>query len=217
MKEQKVVEGFPPNFSSEPMALVDPAGLHHIRPNTPATAGGASGAIYKWLNSNVQGGFTSFPPEVVAKFTPTGRNEELCGVGQAKLYSYKLSSHICKSTDFVHVIHTVGPNFVKIKGTTNKEAAKLLSTVYQHVFEEFALQRDLKLLRLLPVSGGIFRGDLTAEEFATITLSAVQHAYKQLISGDLETLSRRTVLMCLKDVNDYNMFRAAYAVKNIIE
>jgi hypothetical protein len=50
--------------------IVDPAGLHHvIPPGGPLGAGGAAGAVYRWLGI---GQATAFTPDVVSAVTKTG-------------------------------------------------------------------------------------------------------------------------------------------------
>ena len=76
--------------------ICDPAGLHHIQPpGGPKGAGGAAGAIYKWLGIDQDEAFTD---DVIAAVTRPG---------DAKHHQYTLRGREA------HVIHSVGPDLRK--------------------------------------------------------------------------------------------------------
>ena len=129
----------PAKAEGSPIVIVDPAGLHHIQPpGGPCGAGGAAGVIYSWLGI---GDDESFPAPVIRSVRMTG---------DAKLHWY---------SDQHAVIHAVGPD-LRVEDCDAEGAAALLSRAYGNILRQFAQARldEGAVLRLLPVSGGIFSG-----------------------------------------------------------
>ena len=117
------------------IGFVDPAGLDYIQ-SGPSGAGGAAGAIYRFLNISED---PSFPDAVSAAITAPGH---------AKHHRYALAD------GHVDCVHVVGPDLRT--GDYNWErAVRTLATAYEGVLRESA---QLHTLRLLPISGGIFSG-----------------------------------------------------------
>ena len=78
------------------VCICDPAGLHHIQPpGGPKGAGGAAGAIYKWLGIDQDEAFTDDVIDAVTR------------PGDAKHHQYALRGREA------HVIHSVGPDLRK--------------------------------------------------------------------------------------------------------
>ena len=76
--------------------------------------------------------------------------------------TYAVSMPDAHDSTEVHVVHSVGPDLRKplvSSGTTRPfsrdEAVATLSTAYMNTFREF-LESGQYILRLLPISGGIF-------------------------------------------------------------
>jgi hypothetical protein len=139
-------------------AIVDPAGLHYIKTG-PAGAGGASGAIYKWLGIDRD---SSFPEEV---------SEAIQCEGDVVLHFYGDKA----------VIHTVGPDLRLCSTFGHHQAICTLSVCYSNILAKFADQPNLTCLRLLPISGGIFSGALT-HMMPDITVHALAAGFAQLNS-----------------------------------
>ena len=70
-REGRFIDGVGPDPKQCPsVCITDPAGLHHIQPpGGPRGAGGAAGAIYKWLGI---GNESTFPAEVVKSISAQG-------------------------------------------------------------------------------------------------------------------------------------------------
>ena len=149
--------------------IVDPAGLHHIQgPNGTSGAGGAAGDIYKWIE------LAQFPADVVTAVT---------AVGAAKHHAYTRRSDGAE----LHVIHAVGPDFRRrgLWGAdrgeppfTRPEAVAALGTAYANILLQF-VGSGRRVLRLLPVSGGIFAGPY-AGELPVLTLEGLAGGFAQL-------------------------------------
>jgi hypothetical protein len=137
---------------NETIAIVDPAGLHHIK-GSAAGAGGAAAAIY-----NTIGLTGAFPKDVV---------DSMHRAGDAKAHIY----------DGQPVIHAVGQDFRE--GKWSDRAASLeLATAYRNVLHEFVMS-EAKVLRVLPISGGIFAGPLY-NQIPLLTQEALACGFDQL-------------------------------------
>jgi hypothetical protein len=183
----KVQRAPEPSEVSSGCVFVDPAGLHHIQPpGGPSGAGGAAGAIYRAIGIDKD---ESFPAEVVAGVTKTG---------DAKYHMYTKQQVLGSSSStveaVVHVIHAVGPDF-NDKGAaassssssssqrqpfTWEQAVAALANTYRNILAEF-VSCGLPLLRLLPVSGGIFAGAFK-DYMPTLTFEALQLGFTLLTS-----------------------------------
>ena len=125
------------DLPDENTCIVDPAGLMYIQSVGPSGAGGASGAIYKFLQIN---GDESFPTDV---------KERVKNVGDAAYHAYQRADAAA-----AHVIHTVGPDFRGCGTFREEDAVEQLARVYANVLREW-INCGASTLRLLPVSGGI--------------------------------------------------------------
>ena len=151
--------------------VTDPAGERYLR-NSPRGAGGASGSIYRWLalHSN-----KPFPEDVTS--TP---------LGGAKYHNY----------DGKGVIHVLGPYFRgKKEDYSSKQAVDDLSIVYENIFTEFVHSKRC-VLRLLPISGGIFSGRFS-DSLPQITFQAIKHAFANLTPQLSSMLQTKTIHMCI--------------------
>jgi hypothetical protein len=142
--------------------FVDPANLAMIQnPKLgPSCAGGAAGAIYRYL-----------------------------GISRAKTFAYEVRAAVQHESDAgykqynrgaasKHVIHTVGPDFKRVPQMTKQEAVAKLAETYRNVFT-IAAQVGRPALRLLPVSSGIFSGKFSAD-MPSLTAMAIIRGYKML-------------------------------------
>ena len=138
--------------------FVDPASVKMIQEKRlgPSCAGGASGAIYRYLGINRD---RAFPYEVKAAV----QHESDAGY---------------KKYGDTHVIHTVGPDFKLDLNLKRKEAVEKLAKTYKNIFT-IAAQVGRHELRLLPVSGGIFSGKFRAD-MPGMTAEAIIKGYKML-------------------------------------
>eukprot|EP00755_Sulcionema_specki_P009430 Sspe_Gene.43670::Locus_21319_Transcript_1_1_Confidence_1.000_Length_2660::g.43670::m.43670 len=201
--------------SKEPEAdgkivIVDPAGLHHIQ-HLPKGAGGAAGAIYKWLASDL-------PPE---KPFPDVVREGITAPTHAQRYIYSGKP----------VIHAVGPD-LRNKKYDEFSARRDLALTYKSILEQYALHMNPDLeawrprqeydnertpwctLRLLPVSGGIFSGPF-AKDMPRLTMDALVSAF-----DDLDRSKRRAIMcgssgieLCIFDGAQQESFTAAFMKK----
>ena len=173
--------------------IVDPAGLHHIQPpGGPAGAGGAAGAIYKHLGI---GRDKAFPAPVVEKVRSTG---------DAAFHTYPGSKHC---------IHVVGPDLRK-QAYTLREGAEALSKAYRNVLLAYAAG-GVPVLRLLPVSGGIYSGKLgnTPAKMATLTALALAAGFERLSVEERQALTAMQggqISMCIFLESEMEAFQAVW-------
>ena len=180
--------------------IVDPASINIISPNytpSPADMGGAAGAIYRFLGITEN---ENFPPDVIIGLRP--------GVGTAvyKRYGYP---------DAKHVVHVIGPDFKAAKAT-RQEAMDALTTTYLNVLR-VARDEPRPLLRLLPISSGIYAGAWKSE-MAEITADALVEAVERLHSENpklaaeaLAPSGAREVEMCVFDPKECKAYKRALA------
>jgi hypothetical protein len=150
-----------------------------------AGAGGASGAIYRWLQ------VSRFPADVVNSL----RRE-----GDAHYHSYA-SPHF----ESRNVIHVAAPDLNGCAGS-GAEAVGRLTTAYHNVLREFA--RSAKpSLRMLPISGGIFAGPF-ARQMPAMTRAALSQAWRTLASEHRTQLIRTgaRIDLCIFGTNDFAAF-----------
>ena len=168
----------------ENTVIVDPAGLKYIK-TTAAGAGGAAGAIYHWLGLS-----GAFPPNV---------SNCIHHVCDARYHDY----------DGKRVIHVVGPDFREGKWS-EREASLELSRAYRNIFHEFAISNG-DVLRLPPVSGGIFAGPLY-DQMPPLTQQAISSAFEQLHQFDREYLLRenKKVELCIFMNREWDMYGAVF-------
>ena len=154
----------PAKSEGPPIVIVDPAGLHHVQPpGGPCGAGGAAGVIYSWLGI---GDDESFPNPVIASVRSTG---------DAKLHMYS-NQHL--------VIHAVGPD-LRVEDCDAKGAVARLSRAYSNILRQFATAgiADGAVLRLLPVSGGIFSGEFQPR-LPILTFQALRKALREVLVSE---------------------------------
>ena len=166
--------------------MVDPAGLPYIKNMGPAKAGGASGAVYKWLRIHNDEAF----PEPV--------RDAIKETGQVKYHAYQDK----------HCIHAVGPDFRKQTNASQKEAVHQLAPVYHSILKEF-LSTPLKQLRLLPISGGIYAGNLQ-EHIHEITAQAIVQGFNCLSYNRKEQTRNRQIQMCIFEKAQHSKFSKAF-------
>lgn len=171
------------------IVVVDPAGLDFIQNYGPSGAGGASGAIYAWL-------------QVVdeAKFHTTVR-EAIQSPGQAKVHTY--GEHA--------VIHVASPNLGEARYDSQRSASEALTQAYSNVLKEFAIC-DAPRLRLLPISSGIFAGALGGV-LPKMTFEALDKGFRLLDSQTkdlvLQKLDHNSAEMCIFGKEDFPLYRRA--------
>jgi len=177
------------------IAVVDPAGLQFIQDFGPGGAGGASGAIYKWLGIDQA---NKFPSDV---------RKAIRATGGAKFHSY--GPHMA--------IHVVGPNLAELGAAgpvSEGVAIDQLAQAYTNVLSEFlvASVKGVKVLRLLPISGGIFAGDFL-EDLPRLTFTALAHGFSKLPAASQTKLtsSGLRLEMCIFEESDLQKFQAAYS------
>lgn len=169
-------------------AVVDPAGLKIIRSNAPDDAGGASGAIYHWL------GISSFPASLTSSVHQAG---------DAKYEDYSGK----------HVIHVASPFLKNVHDYS--QARDLLTTAYHNVLVAFLRQDHLHVLRLLPISGGIFSGEWK-DELPKMTFQALEGGYERLGQAEKEQLVDRTVDLCFYSTHDYMVYSNAREEEQVV-
>lgn len=183
-KTRRIIQnGLAPEDAND-IVIVDPAGMNFIK-STASGAGGASGNIYKWL-----GLYGRFPSSV---------REGIKDIGYAKYHEYSAEKK---------VIHTVGPNFSGIKNQKEFDyVIEYLIDSYYNVFIEFANTNN-KVLRLLPVSSGIFSG-IFSDNFHTYTIKCIEYALKDLgkFQHIMTILKSRKIELCIYNENDFNAYK----------
>eukprot|EP01062_Namystynia_karyoxenos_P054229 TRINITY_DN44499_c0_g1_i2.p2 TRINITY_DN44499_c0_g1~~TRINITY_DN44499_c0_g1_i2.p2 ORF type:complete len:246 (+),score=55.19 TRINITY_DN44499_c0_g1_i2:72-740(+) len=159
-------------------AIVDPAGLYHIRGSGPDLAGAASRQIYDHIGLKIE-----FPQEVQDAISETT---------QAKYHRYAGDNH---------VIHVAGPDL-------RQEGVSALAEAYKNVFQEFC-KTNLKCLRLVPISGGVFLGDFRPE-LEQITVESLRQGYQMLTEEERHQLRQCTLDMCVYEETEFEGFRRAF-------
>jgi len=177
----------------ETIVFVDPAGLHHIQPpGGPSGAGGAAGAIYKFLGIHRS---DRFPDEVINAVQQTG---------DAKYHMYEGGPQCLQ----IHCIHAVGPNFNgEDRGASWDDAVEKLSIAHFNVLREFAAS-SIPNLRMLPISGGIFAGEYQPQ-VAKLTAEALRVAAGRLSDAEKAILAERKLELCIFMEAEVEAFRAA--------
>jgi uncharacterized protein (TIGR02452 family) len=181
--------------------IVDPAGFPFIGArNNPRGAGGASGSIYRWL------GVGSFPDEVHSHFRAS---YEADAETRAKFHSY---------SDGQHIIHAIGPKINEIT-----EAIPELARTYMNVLSEFCAgvsaisnnrKTPPKLLRLLPISSGIFLFNKKLERYmADITFCALSVACAALPPNNQEVLKTCSVEICIFQKKEVKVYESVLEEK----
>jgi hypothetical protein len=180
-------------------AIVDPAGLEHLRPpGRPSGAGGFSKEIYRRVGIS---GNKAFPRGVV---------ENVKEVGDAFPHSYQYKMVV------LDVIHAVGPDFrVLPKGEATYPrglARAQLATVYGNVLKAFLdVYEDtchaVRHLRLVPISGGIFAGGLLSD-IPRLTFEALGDAIMSLSDTQRAILKERRMTLHVFREDELDAFTA---------
>ena len=137
--------------------ILDPAGLSYMQ-SSFLGAGGASGAIYKLLNT------TKPNSEVINHFK---KFKDLDDLYKNNTHDLSVSHYGSYNDNTIKLIHTVGPDFRTSKFLQDilcdsNKTDKLFYKIYDDIYKEFIRisvngNNKLKLtLRLLPISSGIF-------------------------------------------------------------
>jgi len=172
------------------IAIVDPAGLPYIQKHGPSRAGGASGALYKWLGIIYD---NSFPKAVQKAIT-----KEL----DAHYHTYGNKK----------IIHCVGPDLRQAPYLGSRDCSvvmKALSIVYRNILAEFARAPDVSKLRILPVSGGVFGGEF-GKVLPEITATALALGFRQLSAAERKKVLLASALdLCIFNEKDYDAYSEA--------
>ena len=179
--------------------IVDPASIQ-ILSNPyfrPADAGGAAGAIYRFLGIDDN---TAFPPDVVSELNSDDNRAAY------KRYGFP---------DATHVIHVIGPDFKVQEDASRDEAVSQLARAYAGVLR-IACQQPRQLLRLVPISSGIYAGKFR-DEMPHITAEALLAAFEDLEASKPELLKQlapaegRQIEMCIFNPTEADTYAAALA------
>jgi len=178
------------------VAFVDPAGLPYVRSNSPMGAGAASRAIYDHV------GMSEFPESVRRAVTePT----------HAKFHPYRS----LKDKVTHQVIHVVGPDLRESIYDSVDKARSSLTAAYTNVLREFceakAADGELAVLRLLPISGGVFSGAFSAE-LPRLTMEAIDLGYQAQPPAHRRMLSSSQLELCIFLASEFGAYVAAHAV-----
>ena len=176
------------------IAIVDPAGLRFIQETSPFKAGGASGAIYKWLGIQK---WKSFPTQVKYKI----KAETL-----ARLHAYTCKGY--ENYGPISMIHVASPDFRTRPDTKHEEAVGALAQAYANVLSEFN-HSGLRRLRLLPISSGTFSGRFQTE-LPALTAEVIQAAYRSLPLTVQATLETTSIELCIYDEFEHRCYVNAF-------
>ena len=179
--------------------IVDPAGLGHIQPpGRPSGAGGFSRELYRRVGIL---GAEAFPREVV---------ENVKKVGDAFCHTYQ------RGRPALEVIHAVGPDFrmlPKGEATYPRGLARAqLAAVYRNVLRKFlrlhyGTSALVRRLRLTPISGGYFAGDLLPD-IPRLTFEALGDAIRSLSDPQREVLEELEVALHVFREDEWDAFIA---------
>jgi len=195
-------------------------------PGGPSGAGGAAGSIYKWLGIDKA---RRFPQDVIDAVAAPGD----AAYHAYPITHHQVAPPGGSSVGKVaHVIHAVGPDLRKPppgapQGElyTRAQAAEALAQTYANIFEAFAnhcampttnLDADAaedipgnescRVLRLLPVSGGIFSGPFLAE-LPKLTAEAIMKGFDLLPhAAQKQALVQSEVHLCVFADNEVPLF-----------
>lgn len=140
--------------------------------------GGAAGAVYRWLGISESLMFTE---DIIEGVTQTG---------EAKYRHYHRYRYGVLDK---HVIHAVGPDLRLNPDLL--EAERLLVAAYHHIFEQFVNSRR-KVLRLLPVSSGIFAGAFK-KEMPELTMRCMRIGFGELDPQQRDALRGCELHLCI--------------------
>ena len=107
-------------------------------------------------------------------------------------------------------LHVVGPDFSQ-RRCSEDEALGELTQAYAAALREFARAR-LGGLRLLPISGGIFAGNLKPQ-LPSLTAGALRAAFDALPERDQHAVSMARLDMCIFEEDDHAVYAEAFAAE----
>ena len=172
------------------VCIVDPANCGNMTRggNQMPSAGGASGAIYQFLNKNASA--------ASIEWNLTKLKQSFADTCEA---TAKHVQYLSKDKQNVfNVIHTVGPNF---NGKEFQESdTQRLAQVYESIFEQFYSKSCTSTtLRLLPVSSNIFQssdGRPRVNDTAEAIIKVFQ-AYAENKTISESDMSSKLVQLCI--------------------
>lgn len=205
--------------TADSYAFCDPAGLTYIKDETDVKdAGGASDAIYKWLQIKNKASDKKKINNGFGENVKTGITKET----DAKYAEYTISPDVK-----VKCIHIVGPDFSTENDTGNMitdyddknediiKAREKLSKAYYNVLIEFILT-EAPALRLLPISGDSFAGKFKniMPQITYESLNAACVIIKSINNDYATHLCEKELNMCIYDEEDYDKYEEIW-YKNI--
>jgi hypothetical protein len=103
------------------------------------------------------------------------------------------------------VIHAIGPDF-RVGKWTDREASMALARAYRNVLHEFVMS-DCDTLRIAPISGGIFSGDLY-NMMPVLTQEGLALGFDQLHEYDKEVLLRpgKRIELCIFLLREWDTY-----------
>jgi len=186
--KQVVQPATPPSCNT---AVVDSAGLHHLREESQGQASGSSAYLYRRLGITPNGSKASFPPDV-----KSGIQE----INDAKYHAY----------GFKKVIHVASPDLKTPKYLNSRHAVIAdLAQSYRNCFREF-VNSSLPCLRILPLCGGTFSGSFS-DDMPDITQEAMVHGFRLLeLAQQKHLLSLTTIELCIYEEDEYEAYLVAF-------
>lgn len=176
------IKPYPKPSIPDGVCIVDPAnsGTMKRKQTTFPNVGGASAAIYKFLNKSAT------TNSIEKCLEDTQEKFQSNGVTEAKYVSYTPKDN---SQGQYHVIHTVGPDYRSLKEFKRDS----LRDTYTNIFKEFFSDGcPATTLRLLPVSAGIFA--FNGRPNTCDTLNAIKKAVE---SNTQFTTTSKQVHLCI--------------------
>ena len=116
----------------------------------------------------------------------------------------------------IHVIHAIGPDFKKQPDCTREDAIDQLSICYAAVLRVYARDNPKALLRIPPISWGIYAGSFRGQ-MAEITAAALRAGFERMKANDpqllreLPPLEGRRCELCLFDPAEAEKYKTALA------
>lgn len=202
-------------------------------PGGPSGAGGAAGSIYKWLGIDKSRSFPQDVIDIVAAPGDAAYHAYFFSSPSVASPDTSSSQSAAGSSHMAHVIHAVGPDLRKpppgsSKGElyTRAQAAEALAQTYANIFEAFANHCAMptttsdaiaaaqevpdnvscRVLRLLPVSGGIFSGPFLSE-LPELTAETIVKGFEMLPhAAQKQALLQSEVHLCVFADNEVPLF-----------
>lgn len=209
-------------------ALVDAAGLPFIDGTlTILGAGGSSEELYKFIGIITEEQLYEYnafnrkhkdsnskpdlPTELHIKFPQVLHFIERISDAQIKKYTHPINNI------HYYVIHAAGPDFRKdpYKNYNTHKILNILKVVYQNIFLQLCNNIYIQILRLLPMSMGIFAGEINEAKKPGITMMAIRAAIEELDEETLNKLSKKQIILCVYDNKESNKQRPPYFIYNM--